>query len=209
MREIQEKIYSFDELSEEAKQKVLQKFTEWASQDDYYYEHVLDDAETVAEILGIEFARVKPNNSLAKSKPEIYWSGFYHQGSGLGFSGYYYYRKQAPVKIKAEFPADVELFRIAKALQSLQSKYFYKLTATITSRNDQYCIIETEHYEDRYREIEKNDQDEMTEIINDFAQWIYSKLQEAYEYCTSEEAILDNIHASEYEFYKDGEIYYG
>lgn len=41
MREIQEKIYSFEELSEEVKSKIVQKFAEWASQDSYYYEDIL------------------------------------------------------------------------------------------------------------------------------------------------------------------------
>ena len=49
-------------------------------------------------------------------------------------------------------------------------------------------------------------EDEVTQLLRDFADWIYNQLISEYEYQTSEEAVAESMEANEYEFYEDGSI---
>ena len=49
-------------------------------------------------------------------------------------------------------------------------------------------------------------EDDVIQLLRDFADWIYRRLEEEYEYQTSEEAVAESMAANEYEFYEDGSI---
>ena len=87
--------FSFSELSPRAKARVRER---WTSQqtEDFDGEQVLEDAETIAGILGIDVARntvrvAGGRNSPARTyqKRAIYFSGFCSQGDGACFEGRY------------------------------------------------------------------------------------------------------------------------
>ena len=47
--------------------------------------------------------------------------------------------------------------------------------------------------------------DEFRDLMRDFADWIYTSLEEQYESDTSDEVVDENMIANEYEFTEDGE----
>lgn len=48
--------------------------------------------------------------------------------------------------------------------------------------------------------------DEVTKALRDFNRWIFRRLQDEYEYLTSDEQVEESIRANEYEFTEDGTI---
>ena len=124
------------------------------------------------------------------------------------FEGTYRYAKGATKKIREYAPQDKELHRIADELQSVQRKHFYHLIASMNHRWH-YChsgcmSVEVEHNEDRYRDI-GDAEDEITQLMRDFAYWIYAALESEYDYQTSDEAVEEAIRANEYEFDENGD----
>ena len=204
MRIVEKTLYKYEELSDSAQERAR----DWYRQGglDYsWWEFCYDDFARVAEIQGIDLSQraVPLMNGKCRYEPEIYFSGFYHQGSGSSFCGTYGYAKGAVAKIKEYAPQDKELHRIAQGLQDVQRRHFYRLIADITSVRDYYIRVEVEDSENRYRDI-GDAEDDVRGLMNDFNDWMFKCLQDEYEYLTSDEAVEESIIANEYEFDEDG-----
>ena len=200
MRTVEKTLYKYEELSDRAKQKARECYLE-GGLDYSWWEYSYEDFARVAEILGITLSQrsVPLMNGKCRYEPEIYFSGFYHQGSGSSFCGTYRYAKGAVAKIKKYAPQDEELHRIAYGLQEVQRRHFYRLTADITSVRDHYIRVEVDDSENRYRDI-GGAEDDVRELMNDFNGWMFKCLRDEYEYLTSDEAVEESIVANEYEF---------
>lgn len=201
MRTIEKQVFHYDELSDKAKEMARDWFRDTSAYDDWY-EFVYEDAEQVGNILGITLDTKRGNT------PTIYFSGFSSQGDGACFEGSYSYVKGAVKAIKAYAPKDEELHRIAKALQEIQRRNFYKLEATCKHCGHYYhsgCMdVSVSHVDDMYRTITDDAEEEVTQLMRDFADWIYGQLEKEYEYQNSDEVVEENIIANEYEFDEEG-----
>lgn len=196
MRIVETKVYKYEELSDSAKQRAREWYLEGGLCYDWW-DFCYEDFCRVAEILGIEISCRQGRGA------EIYFTGFYCQGSGSSFVGTYRYAKGAVAKIKQYAPQDEVLHRIAQALQDVQRRHFYRLVADITSVRDHYIRVDVEDSENRYRDI-GDAEDEMRDLMNDFNDWMFKHLQDEYEHLTSDEVVEESIIANEYEFDEDG-----
>jgi len=184
-------LYKFDELSDEAKEKAIERYRE--NNLDYdWYDFVYDDAITIGKLMGIKIDR-------------IYFSGFSSQGDGACFEGEYFYNAGSVKAIKDYAPQDETLHRIAKDLQNIQRKTFYHLYA--------YVKHSGHYYHENCTNIDvRNDVQELTDeqeqgikdCLRDFMRWIYKQLESEYDYLQSDEQIRETIQANEYEFTEDG-----
>lgn len=222
-------LYQFDELSDAAKEKAREWYRSVAL-DHCWWDSVYEDALRMAEILGIEIDyRYHPASGRPGSKgwkePKIWFSGFSSQGDGACWEGSYRYAKGALKKLQSEAPAryqyckpdgtlewteskgNTELHRIARTLQKVQARHFYKLVATVSHRgrySHSGCMdIEVEHDEDRYRDL-GDAEGEIKDLLRDFADWIYRRLEEEHDWLLSDEQVEDSIRANEYTFNERG-----
>lgn len=206
MRVIEKTLYKYEELSDAAQERARDWYRQGGLGYDWW-EFCYEDFARVAEILGIDLSQraVPLMNGKCRYEPEIYFSGFYHQGSGSSFCGTYGYAKGAVVKIQEYAPQDEELHRIAQGLQDVQRRHFYRLIADITSVHDNYIRVEVEDSENRYRDI-GDAEDDVRGLMNDFNDWMFKRLQDEYEYLTSDEAVAESLITNEYEFDEEGNI---
>ena len=189
-------IYTYEELSDEAKAKARDWYRK--NDDNEYSEFVIDDAKEVAALMGWEIDK-------------IYWSGFSYQGDGACFEGIMRYNKGCAKLVKA-YTNDAELNRIAKAWQSLQRRNFYALEASVKHRGHYYhemcTVFDCEDTRSNYGWMQNPEaEDDIKEIARDFMRWIYKRLEAEYEYSVSDEVVAENIIANGYEFTEDGEIH--
>lgn len=193
MEIMQTPVYTFDELSDQAKEKARDWWREGALDYDWW-EFVCADAKNVAELFGLDIEH-------------IYFSGFASQGDGACFEGGYRYKKGALAAVKAYAPQDTDLHDIVKALQAAQRKAFYKLGATTKHRGHYYhsgCMsVDVCHLDDRWRGI-GSAEDDIAQSMRDFADWIYKQLEEAYNFETSDEIVDEHIAVNGYTFTEDG-----
>lgn len=189
----QTEVYTFDELSDDAKEKARGWWREGGTDSDWW-EYIFDDAKTIATLFGLDIERV-------------FFSGFSSQGDGACFEGGYQYKKGALAAVKAYAPLDTELHRIVKALQEVQRKAFYRLGASTKHRGHYYhsgCMaIDVCHIDDSWRDIGALE-DDIAECLRDFADWIYRQLEREYEYQNSDEQVDEAIRANGYTFTEDG-----
>jgi len=204
-------VYTFAELSDSAKTYAREQYRELEAQsgDTFFAESVLEDAVTIAGLLGITLSTrtVRLGNGTTRQEPVIHWSGFGSQGDGASFEGTYAYNIGTWAKIKAHAPKDEQLHAIAGVLQSVQSRHFYRITAQLYSRSSRYSHAEAIQIDvDRTDEIPvpMQDRDSIAEALRDFMRWIYTALEREYEYTLSDEVIDGYLEANEYEFDEDG-----
>ena len=209
MRVIKKEIFKYEELDDRAKDKAKDWYRQFIFMDSGDWEFVYEGAVQIAQILGIEIDR-RPYRTVGgdtRSEPVIYFSGFWSQGDGACFEGSYRYAKGATKKIREYAQQDTELHRIADGLQNIQRRNFYKLCARMT-HSGRYshsgCMdVSVWHYDDQYRDI-GDAEDEVTQLMRDFADWIYDQLEKEYEYQCSDIVVEESIIANDYEFYDDG-----
>lgn len=199
-------LYKFDELGDVAKDKARQWWRDCIARDSdtsWVFEYVA----TCAEILGIDL-RTRPAKLYGggtRMEPCIFYSGFWSQGDGACFEGSYRYAKGANKKIRQRAPQDVELHRIADVLLTMQKHSRYDLTAQMKHRGYYYhsgCMsidVEgsgAEMYEDA-----------LAQTMRDFADWIYKRLEEEYNFANSSEQVDESLRANDYDFKENGSIY--
>lgn len=213
MEQITTTVYTFDELSEFAQNTALDNarysdvnLFEW-------WETTYEDVATIAELFGLDIRQTRKQSSDGKKHwydPTIYFSGFSSQGDGACFEGYYQYKKGALKAVKEYAPQDNELHNIVKQLQELQKSNFYRITCRTKQRgyyNHSGCMdVEVENKIDSYLDI-KNE-DDFIQCMRDFADWIYERLEEEYDYLTSDECIKERVLANDVRFTENGEVLY-
>lgn len=188
--------YTFDELDDDGKSAAIEEVAS-----DIDYSCLYDDFVRAGKMIGVEFDIRRGT----RNEPCIFWSGFYHQGSGLGYEAVYRYAKGAPKAVSSEWPQDTELQGIATALQKAQRRNFYRLYARIESVRDISIRVRVEDGENPYRDI-GDAEDEVEEALRDFATWMYLQLRDEYEYQTSEDCVRQQCLDNDYKFDRFGEL---
>ena len=203
------KIYTYDELSDKAKEKARAWYRRISNDDfaNFHGECVIDDAVECGRILGISI-----NTRKNSQRPAVYWSGFWSQGDGASFEGSWRYAKGSTKAIRKHAPSDATLHDIADRLAHAAKKSFYAVSAEVTLAPYHYCHSGCMQVDVRVDvrvkdfNVSAND-DEITQALRDFADWIYNQLEKECEYQNSDEVVAENIIANEYEFTEDGHIY--
>jgi len=219
MRKIEVEIYKYEELSDAAKKVARQwwKDLEANNGDNSFADHIIDDAVEVAKRLGITIDKrtVKLMNGNTRYDPTIYWSGFGKQGDGACFDGRYDYHSGGVELLKEYAPNDSELHRIATELNEVQQLYENEIFARTTHTShychehsmtiDVECTAEDENCEPI--EVSPESEERIKKALRSFARWIYSKIEDQYEYIMSDDAVSETLISNEYEFTSDGKIY--
>jgi hypothetical protein len=212
MRQETIQVFQFDELSDSAKERARHWYRNVSRDDNFYSEFVYEHAAELADILGIDLRQTRKTKKDGSHtyEPTIYYSGFWSQGDGACYEGTYKYKKGALKAMRETVPNDAELIRIAKGLQDVQKRHFYKLEAKCAQRgfyNHSGCMtVDVSHSEDMYRDIGEAESD-VAQLLRDFADWIYKQLEKAYEWENSDGQVIETIRANEYEFTENGDPY--
>jgi hypothetical protein len=209
-------VYKFSELSDKAKNKALDHFRDMACYYTYWYESVFEDCKAIFDILGILSQRNEPyidfktkGKKLRIISPNISFSGFSSQGDGASFEGSWYYKPGMSKAIRAYAPKDSKLYTIAKDLHEIQKRNRYNVRSRIFSVSHQYAHehtvrVESEFYDGTWVSDETNEA--IKEAIRNLMRWIYSRLNDEYNYHTSDEYILELIDSNGYEFTENGKL---
>jgi len=180
MREITVKVYTFAELSEAAKERVLNAFRD-VNVEFNWWNDSYDMIRTAGKLLGLDIG-------------DIHFDTYFY----CIFKADYEYVRGAVKAIQAEFPHATDLHDVARKLQDLQKRHFYSLSCAVREgrgMNQYSCFRFGEDYEC-----------DLGDIIDDFAHWARILLRDEYEYLTSDEAVKGMIEANEYEFTEEGKL---
>ena len=194
MRTEQISIYQFSELSETAKQKVLEKRRYWNVQENWW-ESVFD-----------WFKDTYPQYENCK----ISFSGFSSQGDSASFTfrldSAYFEKWVEGLKIPEYKKAILVYYMPTFYGERNTSCYSHKFTVTtdldFTYHGGLYTNID---------EFRREMYDEFLEVLQSevyaHCEELYRTLESDYDYLTSDECIIEEIEGNGYEFYENGETY--
>lgn len=195
MRIIETKAYQLHELSSEAQKKAIENVRNHEGYLDYkWWGFTYDYVKEIAALFGLEI-------------DEIYCSGFYSQGDGACFEGDYSYKAGGLKAVKEYAPLDMELHEIVQGLQDTQRRYFYGLTANTRHKGRYYHsgCMNIRVYQNAGMDYANIDvESEVTYLLRQFADWIYMKLKQEYDYLMSDEEVRETIEDNGYEFDEEG-----
>jgi len=197
------KIMKFTELSEKAQEYAREHNrsynvdlgSDWSS---YTYE-LMDE---VGDALGLTLEDKR-------------FTGFYSQGDGASFTGFYKHLPGSLSKLKEIQPKELELHEIAQALDSIQKTFDYGLTVTMSRSSSRYCHENTILFSvqaadsddeldyEKYPRVWNN----LEGIFRALMVWFYRQLNLGYDSLISDEAVEHSLIANDQEFLESGENY--
>ena len=181
MRKMTVTVYSFAELSDDAKKRALNAFRDINVEFDWW-DGAYDTICTAGKLIGLDIDRINFDADLY-----------------CIFNADYEYARGAVKAIQAEFPHATDLHDVARKLQDLQKRHFYSLSCAVTkgrTTNRYSCFRFGEDYEC----------EDLGDIIDDFAHWARILLRDEYKDLTSDEAVKETIEANGYEFTEGGKL---
>jgi hypothetical protein len=176
--------YTFDELSDEAKEKAREWYREGALDYDWW-DYTFEYATYVGKALGIQIDK-------------IYFSGFYSQGDGACFVGRYEFRPDWREALNQECGGEDrdELAAIGETLQDYRTHDPDEAVVAVGRATRFYNHENTTSIESKSHEVR--------DALRDFMRWIYSKLRDEYEYLNADEQVDEGIRNNEYLFTENG-----
>lgn len=234
MREETIKLYQFDELSDDAKEKARDWYRQASRDDSFWSEIAIDDAATVLKACGFDVYQrpVKLMGGGTRYKPAIYFSGFWAQGNGACFEASWSPADIMPhEQFCAEYPAvwtgangiehrsesNAELQRIhaeSARLAALDPTHMISWRCRHTGHYNHENSVSFDYGDERsagddggQENMPADIENEHVENARDAMRWIYRQLEREYEWINSDEQVDESIRADEYEFTADGERY--
>lgn len=220
MREVTVRLYTIDELGEEAKARAIEANRDFNTFDDYWYEDLIGVMGDPDKTPGGEraFLAQEPEKEGFEIE-EILFSGFSNQGDGASFTG----RVDVERYIKHHKLGNKYRLLLRAAQGYLDGDanawikrdgYFaghyvheYTMSAYVEADayyEDTYTEEVAELTRERLQEQARGLAEDIEERAKEIARSIYRALEEEYEYQTSDEAIIEGLHANEIEFTEDG-----
>lgn len=210
-RTIETTVYTFEELSDSAKQAARDWWISLLDSYDYA-EAVCYDFLQVCERLGVT-VNTKPVKVLSgktRQDPAVYWSGFSSQGDGACFEGEYRAFTAGAARIAAYAPEDKVLLDIAQRLDALSAShpelhlswkhsghYYHEYSLSFEDQSEWPEALTDS------TEVETA----LEEAIRDLCRWLYSQLELAYWDAISDAVVDENLVCNEYTFTEDGRRY--
>lgn len=206
MTEVEEQTeFKFSELSERDQNNARIAFIANDYPYDDWWSFVYEDAVRMGELLGIFISTTLHTSNKGRnySTTDISFSGFWSQGDGASFEGTYTVAPDASAAIRAEAPQDETLHRIADQLSLLQTTRrllgLEPFSATIrTSGNYSHSgtmdiTINYDVDEDDEAFYDDSLEKSVTQLMRDFADWIYNQLENEHDYLTSDEVVDEQL----------------
>ena len=190
MKTIKIKLYSFNELSETAKNNAIEK---WRNDSEIFLDFFNDDCVNLASEKGFKDI-------------ELQYSLSYCQGDGLSFSAQSYDNlenlflqvlgkgKEKTAKIISE--------SCNLKIKSNNGHYCYASKSDVDIYLD-YSINDSENIENVVNQVLELLQDEYLELCSEMEKNGYNEI----EYQLSDEAISETLQVNDYDFTEEGEIY--
>ena len=194
MRIMETEVYTFDELSDGAKENAIEKFRE--DKEYLYLDHFYEDCVYQLKELGFV-------------NPKIQYSLGYCQGDGLSFEADKYIRLE-----------DLYIEELGKGKEYTAQLLADNSTFICTGNEGRYCYASTSDidlYIENYNSAINTD----CENINNVVDVVRGKLEDLYidicndlekqgydeiEYQLSDECIIEDIQCNEYEFTEEGKL---
>lgn len=191
MRKATVQVYSFDELSDDVKKKVLEAYREYNVEFGDWYQPIYEGFTEKLEQLG--YSEIKP-----------YFSGFWSQGDGACFEG-----KVSLLGWLKSHKLKTKYKNLSKYLEESGDDYLSIKQVGHYYHSKSMAVVDEVHTETDKQSSDLGAVIELIENeIEEVADELYRDLEKYYEELTSDEAVTEAVVANDQEFEIDGKPWY-
>jgi len=195
-------LYTFNELSDSAKERARDWWRKCSDYDTFWSECVIDDAKEQGRNMGLDIDRV-------------YFRGFWSQGDGACYVGSWNacdVKAGETAKDWGDSPETKEIRRIASQFEET-AKNFPNASFRVKHSghySHEYCTTfdvslgEDEDNGSISQEEWSRTESDLIETARDYMRWIYKQLEKEYEYQNSDEVIDELLEGNGYAFTVEG-----
>lgn len=195
MKTITTTLYSFNELSEEAKREALRRYHDGYETD--LSMTVEDFKDNIVPLFGFDVSRV-------------YYSGFHSQGDGACFIGSWSPKCVTPHDKLHERVNDDQITALHRRMAQLAAQW-PRATAEIGHRGRYYHEHCTAIDFDPDQTIPDDEfsvyEAEFCDLARSLMCWLYAALEKDHEWQLSEDNLTASIIAADYDFTEDGKVF--
>lgn len=209
MKTIEINLYSFDELSEKAKEKAINKYRNNGYNNQFYFDEIIDSCKKVAALFGLKFGREYTTLSTGHIDDDI-----------LNLSGERLYKYIVNnywhdlFKPKYKKAVDREL-RGKQFVFEVRTNYKGEKYTMIYSRNfyDNSCVLTGVCYDNDilqpvYNFLKNPSKDiSLSDLYGQIGRAIHRTFYDTEEWLNSDEFIIETIEANDCHFTEDGKLY--
>ena len=198
MKEVNIKLYQYEELSAEAKKNALETCRDFNVTFDFWNEYKLEEFKHFLEMIGFV-------------NPKIAYSGFWSQGDGLSFTGRYRYKKDWKKNVKENYPDFLEKFDSPlDSILTVQKSAKYCASGIITKMSYHYCHENTVQFtQDDNNTYSVSREEHLQDAFRGIMNIMYALLEKEYENQKTDEAIEEAVLANELWLTEDGKTRQG
>ena len=190
--------FTFEELSESAKERAMHDFGANA----YWV------CDNVSDCLNERFVEPLSKAGFEIAGQDIGWENPNH-GINVQLEADYLYEKGALKHIAESFGKDSVLYTAFNNLQDVQRRNFYDLTASVKLNHGYESYSEVRHVERNYGEalVSQKTFDQVEGAIQDILYAIEQHIRIDLEWHYSEEYFAEHCEANDIEFLENGEVF--
>ena len=194
MQTINIELFTISELSEQARQKAIEKYR---NNCDVELDSTVEYIEEILTCLGFQ-------------SPKISYSGFSSQGDGLSFTSDNWQYKKGMLDKIGKITQELCFLNVAKQLQVMAKNTGYKLQFSVNRTSHRYAHHNTVQIENNpYSDFSlSDDQDEiLTNLKNSLCRSFYKILEADYDYQLSDEYIIESLLSNDVLFLSSGKVW--
>jgi len=194
MQTISVKLFSINELSENAKKKAIEKER---SECDVDLQFTVDYIEEILACLGFE-------------SPKISYSGFGSQGDGLSFVSDNWQYKKGMLDRLGKITQELCFLDVSKQLQVMAKNTGYKLQFSVNRTSYYYSHENTVQIDNSpYSDFRLSDDQDgiLTNLKNSLCRAFYKMLEAGYDYQLTDEYIIESLLANDVLFLESGKVW--
>jgi hypothetical protein len=201
-----ETTYKFADLDEKAKERAIDWYREAVAQD---WEPQLDDMVESLSYLGISVIWETRTGTFARTHYAFNWSIGYCQSDFAAFAGDWRARNVNMPGCLEDRPTDTKLHDLCARYMAVMIRWPDAAAAYVMGHRDRHTSLDwalSNTDEDDFAGAFNGDgQGTLVDLMKDVCAYIYDTWRDAYEFDTSEAALIEGIESNDYDFDENGE----
>jgi hypothetical protein len=198
MKTIEIQLYSFDELNKDAKENAIEQIRQRRYDDSDIFRWIVDDCyliepahDELVNLCGLEYEKL--STPIFKNTRKLYFD--LDRNRHIDASN------------AIEITNEKMFFQWLEIPDNMYNKVYFTIQKTYSRHPDTFILFQENDCEYEFTDDENKILENAKDKFSEHMETVLNRIDASYEYYFTDESIIDDIKANEYQFADDGNIY--